>query len=363
MNRLINNTLIAFVILLFVSCSNDKVASYGPPAIYTVVSSTLRTDTLKSGALNNWVLIEGANFVNVTNISFNDAKVRLNDAYITPNEISVRIPRVISQNPTNTITVQTALGSVTYNFKVVYPPLQVFQMDDEFARPGETMAILGKDFDLYGIDSTSSISFGGNKIKLTRAAHDTLFVKVPTGIAAGSEVDILYGSNKVLKVPGFYKDNRKYQINTFDYSYNIQWTNVNCIVGPDTASISGKYFHFTGSITFDYLIDFGPGCGQVPDSVFQNASHYSFKFEVRTYQPMAKTGFQFSFGTSEYNWNPYASGSPLDTKGRWKTVSFPLTNWPFIKGMGQWLYFSLAGGSTPELVDLCLDNFRIVPNN
>jgi len=113
-NQTLRSTL-AFGLLLsalgFSACKKEADDMCGgTPGISSVSGPTNRSAAITGGSLADWVIIQGSNFCSVNSVAFNDVTVDLQDAYITANEITLRVPRSVPKNVTNTITVTTAGG-------------------------------------------------------------------------------------------------------------------------------------------------------------------------------------------------------------------------------------------------------------
>jgi hypothetical protein len=143
----------------------------GTPGISSVSGPTNRTAAITSGSLADWVIIQGSNFCSVNSVSFNDVSADLKDAYITANEITLRVPRVVPKNVTNTITVTTPGGTAQTNYTVAVPTLSVTGMANEYVAAGQRGAIVGSNFDLYEVTPTKGkVLWNGTPLAITRCS-------------------------------------------------------------------------------------------------------------------------------------------------------------------------------------------------
>lgn len=385
------NALFAFATLLTLinACKKDNssAACSGTPTITAIVPTTNRSIALTKGNLSDWIIIRGTNLCNVKTVVFNDVVDSLKSAFITPNEITLAIPRAVPANVTNKITVQAPGGSATYEFEINIPEIVVTGMNNEYTPEGATMVILGKNFDLYEITpEKGKVFFGNQEAAVDRNTPDSVFVKVPAGIAAGTKLKMKDGNGVEYTVPGQYRDPRGI---LWNYDPYTGWNSGLIITnGPVPAPISGNYayvkgnynawewnenYHTLGNFTLANLGVSGP------------VSNYNIKFEINTLTPWTYdhanptwnyTPLKFDIGLSngvtyEYAWAPFADGD-FATKG-WKTITIPLellkgngASMPDITGAyatdNAFMRFFIHGGYAVNL-DMAWDNFRIVPKD
>ena len=189
MNKLKNILLPGFLFLaaLFViSCKKDSAPVYGVPTI-SRVAQPLDNSGIDSGSFTQWVIIYGTNLASTQSVSFNDQTVVYKTLYASDTSVTVQIPRAIPQDISNTITLTTKGGTATYNFTTVIPALQLNGMFNEYAPIGDTLTLIGQNFDLYGLDTSSTtVTFtGGAKVNVVAGAASTLKVIVPSDAQPG----------------------------------------------------------------------------------------------------------------------------------------------------------------------------------
>jgi hypothetical protein len=363
MKKIIYLFIFISLLLINISCQ-EKTEEYGQPSIFEVTTTT-KSEAITTAALNDWITVSGTNFYDIEQILLNDISLKLNDVYISQNEITFQIPRKLPEDVNNLITIITPQGNASQHFVIKTPELLVKGLSNEFTLPGDSVIILGDNFDLYKFDTTMTVNFGELESLIYKVEKEKLYVKVPDKTPDETVVSITNPlSKEKVKVLGLYRDTRSYQIMTFDNKGF--WTNTNLTAGPDSLSINGKYFHFKGKTTFNYMIHFTPNELIKDKSIFnsQNITKYQLKFEILTFQPYGKTFFSISFAASPANvvylWKP----APFDTQKEWKTVTIDLDNWDFSSTttINNNMYINLQS-TTAEDQDFCLDNFRIVPKD
>lgn len=320
------------------SC-DDEDSGCGTPSVSRISTPQNRDETIAGGNLGDFVIIQGANFCNVTKVAINGVEVDLKDAYVTASEITIQIPRIVPENVTNTLEVTTGQGNATASFAVTVPALTITGIaGNEFPADGDEVVITGKNLDLYGVTvADGKVFFGTTQSAVTYASADTIKTIVPAGVAAGSALKVsgVYGEATAV-FP--FKDTRV----IFDLDPVAEgWNTFQTSAGPTPASISGNYGMFKGDyvggwqwteenwhlVTMVKLADLGITGGP--------ASDYVVKFEVNvpnnwTSDPV-RIWYKAPEGTFNYNF-PWgggnASGTAYKTTG-WKTVIIPLTDFIF----------------------------------
>lgn len=362
MNKRISLNLLLIISLLglFTSCSDDKEKA-GVPSIDKVIKTDW-SETLESAALTDWVTVLGDNFIDVQSVLVNNIAIELKDTYMKKTEITLQIPRAIPDVATNKIEVVTATGKIEHDFVIKFPPLKFFGVSNEFAAVGEVVAITGENFDLYKIDDKSKVNFGDKVADVTKVEGNTLYTTVPADVPVASRLTFKDITGTTVAIPGLYKDNRDYMVMSFEKGGF--WTNTDKVEGPNESSINGKYFHFVGNTTYNYMIHMVKE--KEPDfQVYKDAKNWQLKFEILTNEPFTTSHLTFSFAAVpsnvKYAWKPE---EPFHTEGKWRTVAIDLNRWDFsaTTQVNTSMYIDLVAGPA-EAQDFFLDNIRIVPKN
>jgi hypothetical protein len=339
----------------------------GTPGISSVSGPTDRSAAITSGSLADWVIIQGSNFCSVSSVTFNDVNADLKDAYITANEITLRVPRVVPKNVTNTITVTTPGGTAQTSYTVSVPVLSVTGMANEYVAAGQRGAIVGSNFDLYEVTPTKGkVLWNGTPLAITKTTSDSVFFTVPANATPGATLKVVDGNAKEIAVPGRYKDDRNI---IFGYDTNGSvWGGTDYITtGPTPAPVNGPYVRINKSIGDWTWTEFSAHNNIVlPADIVSNLSNYVLRFEVNTLKPFSSNAVRISIdGDAEavntYWWTPTA---PFNTRGQWRTMTIPLSS--FIKNTSALnipLHKCQIVFIGPGVLDadISFDNFRIVP--
>ncbi len=401
-----NIYLILFLaVTVFMSCEDKE--NYGTPVIDSIKQSVKVTETVNGnsvdvmrdqdmdhGELGDWIFIDGSNFYDVNEIIFNDVPVSMSSAYVTPNRISVCIPRYAPKEITNKITVTTAHGIASKDFPIDIPVLSIAGLLNEYAKPGTTGYITGENFDIYQLDSTKGawLEIDGKELGVTMVNSKQLSFKIPKDMKPGADIHI-YRTDKEgqlvvdKKVPGYYMDSR-YMF--FDFTaipghYKMEVTNGLGKVGyPD--SISGNYAVFVGDYPRNnwggkwYFEDGMPireyACfkGNYMDLV-GDASKLQLVFEVNVPKDWANIPMIITYNDYWYRWRPH-TGVSFKTSD-WITVRIPLKEFKDKEGTGvPWNKFTeamatnwgacyrrvlLNGPTDQNDIFICIDNIRFAP--
>lgn len=358
------------------SCKKSAGTNFGIPTI-TRVAQPLDSMGIDSGSFTQWVIIYGANLASTQSVTFNDQAVAYKTLYASDTSVTVQIPRAIPQNVTNKITVTTKGGTATYTFTVLIPALQIGDMLNEWTAAGDTLAILGQNFDLYGLDtSTTTVIFtGGATANVVAGTATALKVIVPASAQPGPVT--IKGSaplNINRTTIAWYMDNRNF---LFDMSNFPGWNGASYLSpGPNPAPINGPYFKVAKSWQGGWAWD--PFCSSwcaMPSELVSDPTqyvNYALKFEMnvpagppsmplKLYMVFNSGNFkEFFFDVSGNNTYPFT------TNGKWQTFTAPLSAWGNLKGFAfsnPIIMEFMLKDANPSQSNFSICNFRMVRIN
>lgn len=359
-------TLFVLMILgcgLFSSCSDDE-AGYAPLSVTKVSTVIDRELGIDKANLAQYIIVQGTGLNAVKSILVNDVAVDMLETYITADEITFSIPRVIPEKVSNLITLSTGTVTITTPLSVFVPDLRVDGMYNEFTPAGEMMKIVGDFFDLYEITTESGeLFFGDRKMDIVRAVQDTLYFKLPDDATIGTKIKIVSPIAGEILVPGKYKEKGNMLC---DYDPFTGWGGGQYLSrGPKPVALSGQYCRFNiakgdaNDWDWNSVTAISQLAVQYLPEVIANPNNYLLKFEVNTLKPLTKRQIRFYFSQINYDWEPFASGLALNTNGEWQTVTIDLgTMWKgSVPADGV---LQIMGNSYAEDTDISFDNFRIV---
>jgi hypothetical protein len=354
--------------VLSVSCSDDE-SGCGTPEITRVSTAQNRAETIAGGNMGDFIIIQGHDLCGVQSLLINDVEVDLRQAFITPAEITLQIPRVVPQEVSNQITLTTGGGSVTAPLEVSVPPLVVYGLAaNEYALAGETVVVKGANFDLYAVTpEAGKVTFGGVAADVLYSSYDSVVTVVPPGIPDGPANIVVSGTYGDGTAIFPYRDNRTLLISSDPW---WGWWGGDYVASGDTPpAISGNYIHVKreiGSWAWTEVVG-GPNnvdgstTKNIPADAMQNPANYLFKFEVNTLKPYSANQIKITLGedndASTYLWPHY------DTHGAWRTVSIPLNEIvkdPKVNPDGYFIRFLFHGDGALD-ADMAFDNVRVVP--
>ena len=188
-----------------------------------------------------------------------------------------------------------------------------------------------------------------------------MYVKVPEGVAPGSEVKVISADKTEKKVPYLYQDNRNVLFD-FESGSASQFSTKSATPG----AISGKYIRVKQEIESWAVIDFVQGNLPLPAEVVKDPDSYVFKFEVNTLKPFNANMIKFMIDGDYHGINTYfwKTRETFDTNGQWQTFSLDLNkiiNTPLKESLSKHkIKFSYHGNGLLD-ADMSFDNFRIVP--
>ncbi len=189
--------------ILFGACQKIEVEKAavcdGLPAVISATTPTARTITIPGAKLDEWVILQGTNLCGVTKIMINDVEVDMKEAYITPTEITFKIPKTVPKDISNKIVLTTAKGNAEFGFTVYMAPLLAYGYGGQtegFTPVGQNLVIKTKNLDLYGFTvANTKVLFGTIEAKPTKVTADEIHVIVPNGAVENTDVTITNGAN------------------------------------------------------------------------------------------------------------------------------------------------------------------------
>ena len=357
------------------SCSDDVVnidkgwdpdtGADGPPVVYRVTASADTETTLSEVALNQSIAIFGDNLWDITEILVNDLSVDLSQIYARRHRLEMVVPRKLPQNVTNTLTIRTRLGETVVPITVALPELTIKGFSNDFAADGDTVRVVGQDFDLYGIDTIAAVvKMGDRDVRIFDVTDNSFRLQVPDGLPVdrATMLNIVTpqlpdGVDVPFREPGF-------AIMTNDpYTWpGGWWAHEIHEVQPDdepAAPLFRWYVHvkntYSGSWSYDNIMITHFMLGPEAQDVVDNPQDYVVKFELLNpaNTPMAR---YVRIGIAEmenedlmYMWDPVLDGASINTMGEWQTMSLEVTD--VFKGPGGTSSLKLTDKPRPEYPD------------
>lgn len=348
-----------------ISCKKDKESAPGVPVITRVAQPLELSANLKEGNLNDWLIIYGMNLSTAQQVTFNNEVVERNDFYAVDSMISVKIPRRIPSAVNNKIEVTTKGGVASYDFTINIPVLALQGMYNEYTAIGDTLVLVGKNFDLYDVNETDGeVTFAGNvKAPIVEASADAIKVVVPPGAQVGK---VTINSPKLsapLSTDGYFRDDRNLFFPLTPYPDDEIYGGWMASSGPVPAPINGNYYHVVQNwdANYQWLTLFS-----VPRhlGVVGATDNYVLKFEVNALKPIRnmQATFYLDYGPA-YQWKPFeetGTGS-FTTNGKWKTVTIPMKQLKNPIEDRAYVWQITFDGHGPDDYDVSFCNFRIVP--
>lgn len=180
-----------FTSLTAISCSDvvnmdegwdPDMGANGAPVIRKITASADTATAISVASLNQSIAIFGDNLARVTEVRINDISLDLSQVYAKRHRLELVVPRVLPGTVTNTLTIKTALGETTTPLTVTLPELKIKGFSNDFAADGDTVQVLGSDFDLYKIDSISAtVKFNNQDIRIFNCSQNGFSIEVPEG--------------------------------------------------------------------------------------------------------------------------------------------------------------------------------------
>jgi len=375
--------------LLLVSCNDivdydegytpaELIANSGAPLISAVydAADTELTTPITEGNVGQMVIITGENLNHLQSVKFNTVSCDMLNVYSCLTRAYVQIPSTLSMEQQNKIELTTDQGTTTFDFRVPFPPLTVTALACEFQNAGDSVTVVGSNFNLYGFDSgLSTVMLGTQTLGVGSITATSMKVAIPEGTPDNSQLTFTWqtdGTPYSQTLP--FRPTDYLLFSDFSgVSINIDGQ-VQMAVESDEgigaqAWLNQKNLHFTGTYgawawnTVDLSCNMVDAVGTVENDALDD---YVLKMEVLTptnFPLTDQTGLQFCFNWGDsYAWNP-ANGLGINTRGQWQTVSLPLAPMATkgIAAPGKWqtLRIVFQPHSNYE-ADFRLANMRIV---
>ena len=390
---------IPLVLALAVSCNDivtykrdlpERFVNSGAPVIvgiYDIRDAKMDTP-LDGGTLAQTIHIKGENLSNPVSVTFNGLAADLDKCYCENRDSYILIPRQIPDKVDNLLVYTTAEGAVQYEFPVTIPQLSLLGLANEFAPAASSVQVLGDFFDLFGFGqegSPASVKIGETPIQIDSLSETYMSVFIPEGPPDGSLLtfswnDINLGP-QTKKIP--YRNTSWLFFGNF--ATTLYWGNINSKKVLTDGSKEGdppspgyKFLRFNLKVPASTWTSLGVE-DNWPFDTPADWEDWLFKFELCTAssKPIpayTSEGIYFQFTNKGKNIPVDFGGVATNTGGKWRTFSFPLSNFTLThegkacatKFDSSWLDgFALFvwGGSAGSACDpiMAIDHIRVVP--
>lgn len=311
---------------------DDGLTPSGPPQIEKVVLASdisANPAQIAGASFTTVISIKGSNLSQVKSIRFNDIETDLKTVYAVNSEITVPVPRVLPQNIDNKLVVTTSLGTASADFEVSIPDLELIGLQNEFAAAGDTVLILGNNFDLYDVtEEKGIITLNGRQLEILEASLDQLKVVIPEGTPDDSQI-LVSGAKVENPLSCKFRD--------FGISMMIfeglwgDWVPITEGKNAgDPKPLNGvpRFVRLVANLNawdWDPGRVYGAGFNLYDQDVVDNPQNYSFKFEINTSKAISFGNIHLGT-TGSHQWNPAEGGISFNTRGEWKTIRFDLTS-------------------------------------
>jgi hypothetical protein len=325
--------LVALVSLNLVSCEDDE---EGVP-IVTNVRVIAKDSSIVGGEFGLPIAIQGNNLGSVQEVWFNDVKAELNPVYVTNTNILVFVTADGPTEVTNTITLVTASGNrITAEFQTILPSPVIWQLYNEFAKPGTENFVVGQYF--FDIEK---VLVGEQEVEILAKSDNVIRFVMPASVGEDRVTVVGAGGTAV---SAFRLNETEGNMINFDipatgWGSDVCWGDAERI-NPENSEIepvAGRYTRIkqndlaaTGyqgdwvvsTCWFDFGLEAAP------------ASEKIFRFEAYIGEPWKAGFYNINIGTESgesfrYEWKPWdADGlreSGIKTNG-WMTFAIPASS-------------------------------------
>lgn len=337
-----------FVAIAAVACSDvvninegwdDDLSADGAPTVRKITASADTTQAISVASLNQSIAIFGDNLSHVEEIRVNDVELDLSQVFAKRHRLELVVPRILPGEVTNTLTIKTNLGETTVPLTVTLPNLKVTGFLNDFAVDGDTVQVIGSDFDLYKIDSiNATVKLNGQDIRIFNCLESAFSIQIPEGTPLEETSHLTISSpeiDKAIDVP-FREVGIPILTNNSNTWVNGWWPTGIIGVNPDSdpAAPMFKWYipmkkSFSGAWQYENIMITHFWLDNNAADLLANPENYYVKMEILNPEetPVAryvKMGNPNLEGDDLlYNWDPAATnnGVSLNTMGKWQTVA------------------------------------------
>jgi len=381
----------------------DRYTNAGPPSISAIydVQDTAFATPLSGGVLNQYIRVRGENLAEPTAITIDGLKTDIAArVYAETGDAYIRIPRFIPEQKTGVLVYETEQGSVTYNFDVSIPEVELVGLVNEFCFAGTRAQLKGDYFDLYAFGDTTdaspvSIVIHQEAEGYSQTVHCDSCTETFTSIIIPEDCpdDALItftwarmGGGEATKTIPF-RPVSSLLYGNFDADMGWwndmgkEWLAASTAAGAP-ASQGFNFLRLAGTFgSWDWDLS-GFGSMWPYDIALEDIDNYYFKFEVNTASstPFVNYGDAGKYGSKNGGYRITLYGAPergqfdpvsdglTNTNGKWITIRMPLrevvSGVEKMPAVGEWV--SCEFGTQPNteddwVIDHSFGQFRIEP--
>ena len=384
----------------------DLFSNNGSPVISAVYDATNDDAApITAGVLKQFIRLKGQNLANPKHVNINGVEVDVRDIYAESANSWIHIPRVVPESPTGILVYETQQGTVTINFDVSIPHMELEGLENEFVLPGNEVKVKGDYFDLFEFNDTTDASTASivitndalgyrQVIKTDSCTEDYTGIIIPKDCPDNSLITFSWqemGQNYSKSIP--YRMSDQLMFGNFDG--DLGWWNdwgrglvTDGTKEGDPVSLGYNFLRLTGTFGAWDWNSTGFGCNWRWLDASANPENYVVKFEVWTNSsnPFYSYGtndvyndknggycFTMNNGEPRRQFDPVSEFNLTNTYGKWVTVAMPLDemiqNKPLPTSPDQWVNFEFVcqpnpvDGVSAWNVDHAWGQFRIEPRN
>lgn len=337
-----------FAALVAVACSDvvninegwdDGLSADGAPTVRKITTSADTTQAISIASLNQSIAIFGDNLSHIEGILVNDVELDLSQVFAKRHRLELVVPRILPGEVTNTLTIKTGLGETTVPLTVTLPDLKVTGFLNDFAVDGDTVQVIGSDFDLYKIDSiNATVKLNGQDIRIFNCLESSFSIQIPEGTPLEDTSHLTISSpeiDKTIDVP--FREVGIPILTNNPNTWEQGWWPTGIIGGgsaSDPAAPMYKWYvalkkSYSSAWQYDNIMITHFWLDDNATDLLANPENYYVKMEILNPEetPLArfvKMGNPNLEGDNLlYNWDPAATnnGVSLNTMGKWQTVA------------------------------------------
>ncbi|MEM9820830.1 MAG: IPT/TIG domain-containing protein [Bacteroidota bacterium] len=332
--------------------------------------------TPEFGSAGTLVTFEGKNLANIQTMKFSDQVVNFNTAYNSENALLFRIPESLPLGD-HVVTLETASGVLTTNFRVTLDPPEIFNFTPESADVGQEVIIYGENFfeplEVYFFDSIAA--------NIISAHEDSIVVIVPDGVSKGSITVVANGgltrspvpffSTNTILVNDFDGNGLRAETNKWLFVGSVDQNANNAVQVNNPFALDGNFLRLTGRDEFGIGWIGGAENHSWDTDVFDNFGIRTSNNNTLLKMDVHSNGNQFThliivLLERDGSFNDFTEKIEVDWDG-WREISIPLNRFTDLNGASidpakvrtVKVHLNNVEG-TNQILEVNIDNLRFV---
>ena len=323
---------------------DDDLVSDGAPSIRKITTSADTTTVISVAALDQSIAVFGDNLTDLESVAINDLELDLKEVFAKRHRLELIVPRKLPGTVTNTLRIVTRRGEVSAPLEVTLPELKIDGFENDFAADCDTVRVMGREFDLYGIDTVNAtLSFNGQPVDMIAGDAGSFSIRIPEGTPTDAASYLTIEPPELatpVEVP--FREPGIPILTNDDRTWGDGWWPTGITEVKEDTEPAAPMFrwivwikkNFAGTWGYENVMITHFWLDDTAADLVANPDDWCVKMEILNPAgtPLARY-VRLGIAESEavdklYMWDPASSndGVALNTMGEWRTVSFEVAD-------------------------------------